>query len=966
MFFKKKSVNGEPKKKKALWKRILKWSGISFLLLLITIIALPFIFEKQIFEKVKSVINDNLNAKFECADYGLTLISTFPNFTLELNNVSLEGVEEFQGVKLLKSESIVFTIDIYSVLWGDQIDIKKIGLKKTDVNVIVLENGKANYDIAKPDSVKVKNGVDTAESKFDLKIREYYLENSNITYDDRAGDMYARIANLNHSGTGDFTQDLFEFKTTTTADTINFTYGGIPYMKNTKLDSKLDFDMDMKNMKFTFKPDDYVKLNELDLAFNGFLAMPADMDMDINFSAKQTDFANIYSLVPAIYTADYKSIKFGGKTEFKGFVKGKLSESSMPAFNLDLGVQDGSFQYPGLPKSASGIQVKANVNSKGALDMDDIVVDIAKFNCNLGGNSIAAFLHLVTPMSDPGIKAGLDAHFNLATLKDVVPVDKNSALTGEIDTDVKIDGRMSTIEKGDYENFKASGKILAKNITYKDEASKTDVNLKVMEFIFAPTHLELAQFDAQMDQTQIAASGKMNNYLAYLLKGETLKGEFKLNSPLLDFNSLMGETAATENGTTGTTASENGTTATASTESSVLEIPKNIHFVMQSTIGKIIYPNTPGKPNIELTNLFGQISLVEGVLNLDDLKFNTLDASVKMNGSYDSRDVMNPDVKFNFDIANLDIKKAGETYNIIEKLAPIASKCTGKISTKLDFNTKLNNKMEPDYNTMFGKGTLSTKSIYIEGFEPLNKLADKLKIKSLAKQNIENINMSYKFENGRVYVDPYDVVINKYKTSIAGSTGFDQTIEYVMNMAIPRSEFGGAANGVLDEMMTKANSKAGTNITVGDIINVQAKIGGTLTDPKIETDMKEKMTDLKEELKEVVKEKVIEKVEEIKDDAKAKASEEAEKIMKEAEERAAQLRAEAKKAADKVRAEGKAAGEKLITEAGNNPLKAAAAKKGAEKLNKEAEEKAVKLEKEADEKAQKVLDEGREKADKLK
>lgn len=965
MFFKKKS-NGEPKKKKALWKRLLKWTGISFFLLLILIIALPFIFEKQIFEKVKSTINENLNAKFECKDYSLTLISTFPNFTLELNQVSLSGVEEFEGVQLFGSESILVTIDLYSAIWGDQIDIRNIRLKKTDVNVLVLENGKANYDIAIPDSTKAQNGVDTSEaSPFSLKVRSYALENANITYDDRAGGTYARIANLNHSGTGDFTQDLFEFTTTTTADTININLGGIPYMKNTKLDSKLDFDMDMANMKFTFKPEDYVQLNDFKLGFDGFLAMPNDMDMDINFEAKQTDFKNIYSLIPAIFTADFNSIKFGGKTEFKGFVKGKLAENSMPAFNLDFGIKDGSFQYPGLPKSASGIQVKANVNSKGAVNMDDIIVDVAQFDCNLGGNTLASFLYLVNPMSDPGIKAGLDAHFNLATLREVIPMEKGAQLNGLIDTDVKIDGRMSTIEKGDYENFKASGKIVAKEIVYTDEATQSNVNLKVMEFIFAPTHLELAQFDAQVDQTQLQAKGKLTNYLAYVLKGETIKGNFDLNSPLLDLRSMMSESSSTTE-TTGTTTSTTTSNTDALAESHVLVIPKNIDFTMKSTIGKIIYPNTPGKPDIELTNLFGQISLVEGVMYLNDLKFNTLEANVKMSGSYDSRDVSAPDVKFNFDIANLDLKKAGETYNIIEKLAPIASKCTGKISTKLDFNTKLNKQMEPDYNTMFGKGNLSTKSLYIEGFEPLNKLAEKLKIKSLAKQNIENVSLSYKFENGRVYIDPYDVVINKYKTSIAGSTGFDQTIEYVMNMAIPRSEFGGAANGVLDEMMNKANAKAGTNISVGEIINVQAKIGGTITDPKIETDMKEKMTDLKQELKEEIKEKIIEKVEEVKEDVKAKASAEAEKLMKDAEEKAAQLRAEAKKAADKVRAEGKSSGDKLIEEAGNNPLKTAAAKKGADKLNKEAEEKAQKIEKEADEKAQKVLDEAREKADKLK
>ncbi|MBX7094979.1 MAG: hypothetical protein K1X56_09665 [Flavobacteriales bacterium] len=966
MFFKKKTTDpNAPKVKKPLWKRILKWSGITFLLLFVFVLIAPFLFRDKIFALIKEQINNNLHGKFECEDYSLTLISTFPNFTMELKKVSLTGEKEFEGVKLIDAETIIVSVDLYSVLWGDQIDIREVGLKNTDLNVIVLENGKANYDIAKSDSTKVAEGVDTSETKFALKVRSYYLENTNITYDDRAGDMYARIVNLNHHGEGDFTQDEFDFKTTTTADTLDFIYGGVPYMKNTKVDSKFDFAMDMKNSKYTFMPDDYVKLNELELGFDGFVAMPSsDIDMDINFATVKTEFKNIYSLVPAIYTADYNSIKFGGKAEVKGKLSGVYSEKSMPGFNVDLLVENGSFQYPGLPKSATGIYVKGNVNSKGDPSMDDIVVDIPTLKSNLGGNQLEAFLHLAHPMTDPAIKAGLKANFNLATLKDVVPVSSGTVLTGLIDSDVQIDGRMSSIDKGEYEKFKAEGSIVAKELVYNDTSMGYPTNIKIMDFRFNPQYLELASFDATVDKTQLLANGKIDNYLAYFLKGETLKGTFNVSSPELDFGSLMGSSEETVAAQPAPAADP--VPATATSESYVFEVPKNIDFVLSSNFGKVRYPNYAGKPEIVLDNVGGNIIMREGVMSLDKLHLNTLEGSVMMNGVYDSRNPLEPLVDFDFDISNMDIKKASETFNTIEKLAPIASKCTGKFSTKMKFNTHLNNKMEPLYNTMNGNGTLSTKSIYIEGFAPLNKLAEKLKISKLSKQNIQDVNLNYTFKDGRVFVDPYDIKVNNYKTTIAGSTGFDQTLDYKMDMAIPRSEFGAAANETLNGLMAKANAKAGTTIEVGDIVNVRATITGTVTDPKIETDLKSQTQDLKNEIKEQVKEKVEEKIEEVKEDVKAKASAEAEKIMKDAEAKAAQIRAEAKKAADKVREESKTAGEKLVAEAGNNPLKKAAAEKTAQKMNKEAEDKAQKLEKEADEKAQKVLDEARAQADKLK
>jgi len=961
MFFKKKNQDGKPKAKKPLWKRILKWTGISFLLLFIMVLLLPFIFEKQIFEMVKGEINKNLHGKFECEDYSLTLISTFPNFTLELKNVKLSGEKEFEGVDLINAEDMIFTIDLYSVLWGDNIDIREVGIKKPDINVIVLENGKANYDIVKSDSTKIAEGTDTSETKFALKVREYYIENGNITYDDRAGKMYARMVNLNHKGEGDFTQDLFEFKTTTTADTIDFVYDDIAYIHNTKADIQMNLDMDMPKMKFTFK-DNVAKLNALDVAFNGFLTLAEEMEMDLSFESKKTDFGSLFSMIPAAYTEGYDKIKFGGNASFKGRINGIYSATSMPSMNINLDVDNGSFQYPGMPKSATGIFMKANVNSKGDVTMNDMVIDVAKMSMNFGGNSISGYIKLVTLMTDPGITTGIHGDFDLATIKDVVPLSEGESYTGKINADVKINGHQSAIDKGNYEAFEANGSIIATDVNYSSKDMPYPTTISSAGLYFSPQELVLSDFKATVDKSQISADGKMNNYLAYFLRGDNLKGEFNIASPEIDMADFLGEPNADATAATTTTT----IASSPATESYVFIVPKNIDFKLGTSIGKLKYPNDPGKPEILLENVNGAVNMNEGVMTLDNLSFNTLDGSMKMNGTYATVNEKEPDVDMNFTMSNLDIKKTAATFNTIDKIAPIASKCTGKFSTDMKFKAKLNDKMEPQMNTLTGGGRMQTKSVYVEGFEPLNKLAEKLKISRLAKQTINDVNISYEFRDGRVWVDDYDVKIANYKTTIGGSTGFDQTLDYKVDLAVPRSEFGTSANSALNELVSKANQKTGTNVELSEIVNIRAKVTGTATDPKIETDLKDHITDMKEDIKEVIKEKVEEKIEEVKEDVKAKASEEAEKILKEAELKAAQIRSEAKKAADKVRAEGKSSGDKLIEEAGNNPLKKTAAQKAAEKLNKEAEEKATKMEKEADEKAQKVLDEAKEKADKLK
>jgi hypothetical protein len=968
MFFKKKKTEGEPKQK--LWKRILKWTGISFLVLIILIILLPFIFEKQIFNKIKGEVENNLYADLECDDYSLTLLSTFPNFTMSLTNFKLTGQKEFKGVPLADIEEIIITFDLMSVLFGDTYDIKEIRLKKPKFNVQVLKNGKANYDIVKPSEEK----EDPEEpSEFAATIRNYIIEDGNIIYNDKAGDMFMQLVDLNHTGTGDFTQDLFVLKTETTAQKITFEYGGVAYLKNTKSDMRINIEMDMNKMRFTFKDNDAL-LNELPVQFNGFVEVGKEINMDLAFKTTKSDFKHLMSMVPAVYSPDFGNYKFSGKMSINGRVFGKYNEKEMPKMDFTIDVDNGYFKYPELPKAVQGIYVKANIKSNGDPSMDDIEVNVSKFNADFGGNKIAAFFYMSHPMTDPYMKAGVDAKINMATIKNFMPLDEGESYTGIINSDIRVGGRLSALEKEDYSKFEAKGKIEAESLEVKSKESP-DMLVKKAVMEFTPQQVLLPAFDISYGKTEMSANGKIDNLLHYMINGDALKGEFNFSSPLIDMKELMPTTAATST-----------SSATTSESVGVFEVPKNLNVSLSSQIGKLIYPNTEGKPDIELENINGLITLNEGVMSLDNLSFKTLDAEVTLKGKYSTADSKKPLVDFNYDIKNMDIKKCASAFNTVEKFTPIASKCTGKFSSNFDLTMTLNEKMEPDYNSMTGAGRIQTKNIYIEGFEPLNKLAEKLKMTKLSKQNISDLSIGFKIKDGRYWLEKTQTKIGNYPASIEGSTGIDQTIDYTTTLSIPRSEFGAQANDVLNSLVDKA-AKNGVNVELGDVVDVTAFIKGTVTDPKIETNLKEAADNMKDKIKDAVKEKVEEKIEEVKEDVKAKASEEAEKIMREAEEKAAEIRAEAKKNADKIRSESKKSadeirkkakeeGDKLIASA-KNPIEKKAYEATAKKANQEADDKAkkieaegetkaLKLEAEADQKAKKVLDEGRDQADKLK
>jgi hypothetical protein len=225
-------------------------------------------------------------------------------------------------------------------------------------------------------------------------------------------------------------------------------------------------------------------------------------------------------------------------------------------------------------------------------------------------------------------------------------------------------------------------------------------------------------------------------------------------------------------------------------------------------------------------------------------------------------------------------------------------------------------------NTLAGSGKLSTGRVIVTNFPVFNKVADALKMESWKKFEIPPVNPSFKFVNGRVYVDPFEMNVNGIKATVAGSNGFDQTIDYTMATQIPRASFGGAANSVLNNLISSANSK-GANFSVGDVIPVNLKIGGTVTNPTVGTDLNNAGAKVMDDLKAKAKEEFDKK----KAEAEAKVREEADKLKKEA---ASRIEAEKQKAASEAERIRKEAEAKAKARA--DSLKKAAEKQAQEKL----------------------------------
>lgn len=957
------------KKKKSIIKRILKWSGISFLVLIIALILIPILFKDKIKDLVLQEINKSLTATVELDNFDLTFFKTFPNLSIELEGTRVKGTGDFEGVTLADIKTIRANVGFWDVIKGDDISIDAIYLEVPKIDVRVLYDGRANYDIVKPDSLKTEEELNEPSS-FKLELKKYEIVGGDIRYDDKVGGLFAKIVNLNHEGKGDLTAEVVDFETKTTADEITFDMGGLSYLSKVKTDIVANLLLEFKenSSKFTLKENTF-QLNALKFGIDGFYEMLADKaNMDLALKADKATFKEFISLIPAFYRTGYESMLASGSLSLNAKVKGMLDEKNMPGWDAGIKVSNASIKYPDLPGKIENISIIANSKFAGGSNLDKMTVDVDKFHADFAGNVLDATLKMRNIMTDPDLKATILAKVDLASLGKVIPLAENETYNGKLDADIKLDGKMSYIEKENYEAFKALGTLNLRDFKYASPELNQTVEISEMQFRFAPQYLTLEKLDAKTGNSDFAMNGNIDNYMGYIFRDELLKGKFTLNSTNLDLDQLMNIVPASEE-----TAEQTAQTKPASTDEGGFEIPGNIDFVLNTDIKKMKFNG------MDASNINGMVTLKEKVATLNNLNLNAMGGHIGLSGQYNTQNPSKPKASIAYSLKELDIQQLVTNFLTIEKLAPITKYMNGKISSNFNLSTDLTSNMDPILSSINGLGDLMSSSVTISNLKIFDKLAEVTKLNNFNNQAINNIKAKFKIEDGKLAVNPFDIVLGGIKTNISGTTSLDQSIDYKLKMDIPKEKIPKEMIKLIEDAAAKINKlapKLNLNI-IPNQIPISANLIGTFTNPKVSTDFKEKLMEMSGNMKDLVKDKVDETITKVKDSVKVvidnaveKGKEELEKqkqqILNTAQKQADGVKAEGKKAADRIRLEADKGYDQAVAAAGSNPLAKKAAEIAAKKAKDESYKKAQQAEDEANKQADNIMQKGREEADKLK
>lgn len=908
-------------------------------LLLILVLTVPFLFKDRIKDKVVEIINESVEARVEFADYKLGFFRNFPNLTFSLDHLSVTGLGQFENDTLAGCQSLNLVFNLSSLFKKTGYEIKSVLIDKADINTIVNDDGNANWDIMTETSGSDPEEESTSGMKILLKKVE--LRNSSISYVDHESNITTSFDMVNGSMTGDLTMSETNLEIKLIAGEVTYLMDEFTYLNKATADSKISLRANLDSMKFYLK-DNYLLLNELMLNFEGMVAMPGDdIETDLSFRTEQASFKSLLSLIPAVYVNDFKDLRADGEFSLSGTAAGIYSDadSTMPDITLDLSVKNGLISYPSLPEQIKNIRLESNIFLDGK-DMDKSTVDINGFHMELAGNPFDLSFSLRTPMSDPDFKGSMDGMINLAALSNALPMDSIS-LSGLISMSVNMAGQMSVLEREEYQKFKASGNLKANDVIIS-MSGYPEIKINEAGFEFSPEYAALVKGDLNIGgSSDFILSGRLENYIPYLFKDEVITGNLSLRSKLIDLSDIMSEMAA-------------DTTITDTSSLSIIRVPGNINFDFNALIDQFTYNN------INVSNVKGHIIVSDGIVSLKETGMDLLGGKVIMNAEYDTRDTLKPLMKADLGITDMGIKDAFNTFNSIQILAPTAKGINGRVGVRLNYSSILGNDFMPLIPTINGGGKLQSDEVTLVESAVYNNMKEVLKLGNNYSNTFKDINISFKVNNGRIYVSPFNTRVGNIRMNISGDQGIDQTINYVVRTEIPRSDLGNSVNSLIDGLSVQA-AAFGFTFKPSELIRVNVRVTGTFLRPIVTPFFGDAPADSTKSIKETARETVIEAVEgkvvQAKEKVRSEAEIQADKVVQEAEEQAQRLKEEAAKAAGKIRMEAETQAQMIIKEAeSKGALARLAAQKAADSVRKEAGKRADQVVAEADEKGLKLIE----------
>lgn len=803
----------KPKPRRRIWLRVSGYFLLTLVVLVSAAVAYVWLNKNQIKQQLLAQLNQTLNTSIKIEQIEIDFYHTFPQVSLDLQNVSVD--DAFHKNKLLKAQHVYIGFNLLDIV-NKNYRIRKISIDSGAVDIMINKQGKAGYMIFETDNV-------SSEKTF-LKLQSVSFSRVKVRYDDKQhSQLYeAFIENLDCGL--ELEEDFFRLQANGGLFASLIKSGKVAWIKNKNVQLKTGFVYGFKKNEIAFQTSK-INVNALEITLTGTIKnAPKHTDFNLVFNAGEADIPSLLAVVPfkIDLTNDWEST---GNATLAGSVKGKLSAKEQPNVQLKFEIENGKLSHTKKDIQLSEINCKGVFQSNkntGFLTLQPLSFKTGKSNVN-GSVKLTDFNNLL-------IDANLQCHVEANDFIALSGLSQVKDADGFIDADIQCKGRLDDFSKNiSAVNSSGNIKINLEDISFYN--TNNDIEVLQADLLVKGADISINKLSATLEKSDINISGTLKNVYPYLFDKKNLVADIRYHSSFIDFKNLFLPIAPKQN--------------EKQQEEEPFALPERITLKAAAQIDEFIYDKFNAR------NVSANINWVDNKIDVSNVKAQTMQGNIngqlQLNTAADGRFLLSS----TSNLSNVNITELFQQCNNFSQKELTDKNLKGILNCKTEIVSVWNNKWECDLNKLYVTADVEVKNGELNNYEPLQNLSRFANVEDLKNLRFASLKNQIQIQNKTITIPEMAVATNAMNLTISGTHTFANYLDYRIKIRLSE---------LLKKKRKPAENEFGEEEENGKGLSLFLTMKGPANDLKISYDkvgVKQKIKhDLKQEkenIKEILK-----------------------------------------------------------------------------------------------------------------
>ena len=800
---------------KQLIKRIFQTLlGIS-LFFLISGFVITFFLSEKAENAVVSKMHEQITSELQLGRVSFSLYEKFPSASVKVNDLLAFEKEGFDNDTLFYAKATYIELSIFDILLK-KIDIKKVIVSEGKINIKYNLDRNPNFTIFKTNK----------ENKNQLKLKKVLLLNTNVKYQTRNIDIDWQTTQAMLV----FQEQKLSIKATLLSKGLKVHNRDYINKKNVKLLTTLSLQKDSVFIQKGSK----VHLEDVIFEVSGSVHQSNTIDLD--FSCKAQELAEVINNTPEHLSSIYKSFQANGELSCKGNVKGLISKESNPALKMSCHINKGDFILKSRPFILKDISLDAEITNGKDRNFQKTEIEITQFDAKTETGFIKGDF-TIQNLNQYYLTANLISSWGLAEVNHYFEDSPFFNLQGELLANTQYSGNISF--DGRFQNYFLNAKhnttTTFKNTSFKYKAFPLEFNVQSADCKFQNNTINVTNSFFTIADSDLSFNGDITDLIAYILnKKDKINLTGDLSSTYIKFDELLTLKDLSENKSTSTMPHW----INVNLNTNITTFSYNTFIASDITL-QLAYKNlTLTAENMLLNSLNGNI--------LGDFKFYESNNKLKLFSSINLKKLNIRNTFLAFDNFKQDFITAEHLKGVgTAEIQAQASWDSGFIFEQEELKVKSHLVIE--------KGELIQ-------FKPLENLSDYVSLNDLKEVQFSTLENTIEIDNNVITIPAMEIKSSALSVFLSGTHTFDQRIDYSIKLLL--SEL---LSSTFRKKNTTINNKFGEVDEDGQIFTtVYLKMTGNTNNPiisfdglKIKEDIQESISTEIETIKTIIKEDIL-------------------------------------------------------------------------------------------------------------